>query len=119
MHLCCVLAIQGPLKWVEKSPPISKGFEAGPEHTGTIVNFTLGHKDDLQASSLVAGTVKGLTPGGNGSQGGGGGGQSQGVAAWRKMAVSQHGLHTAGTYLLLARLRQCRRTWRKNNLPFL
>ena len=50
------------MKWAEKSPPISKGFEAGPEHTETVVNFTLGHKDALQASGTVAGTAKGLTP---------------------------------------------------------
>lgn len=52
---------QGPLKWVEESTPVSKGFAAGPEHTETIVNLTLGYKDTAQESSVVAGTEKALT----------------------------------------------------------
>lgn len=48
-----MLRSQGPLKWAEISPPISKGCEMGPEHTEVVVDFTLEHKDALQVSGMA------------------------------------------------------------------
>lgn len=116
--LCCMVMSQAPLKWVEKSPPISKGFEAGPEHTETAVNFTLRHKDAPQVSGMVAGTAKGLTPcpaGRNSCQGGG-----EDRARVRLPDTKWQPASTASMLqpcLWQARLRQCRRTRKKIICP--
>lgn len=51
----------GPFEVGRKIPTISKGFEAGPGHTETVVNFTLGCRGALQVSGVVAGTATGVT----------------------------------------------------------
>lgn len=59
----------GPFEVGRKIPTISKGFEAGPGHTETVVNFTPGCRGALQASGAVAGTATGVGTAGNGCWG--------------------------------------------------
>lgn len=91
--LCCTPMNQGPLKWVEKSPSISKGSEAGPEHAETVVNFTLGRQRRRASERRGGRDSQGLTPAappvGMAAGEVAGGGQSQCAAAWCKMAASQ------------------------------
>lgn len=109
--LCCTPMSQGPLKWVEKSPSISKGSEAGPEHAETVVNFTLGRQRRRASERRGGRDSQGLTPatppvGMAAGEVAGGDRASVRPPGAKWQPASQHGVHAAavpraGAYLLL------------------
>lgn len=81
----------GPFEVGRKIPTISKGFEAGPGHTETVVNFTPGCRGALQVHGAVAGTVTGVTlPPQQGTAAGDAAGTEPSHGCWLGSQPAQH-----------------------------
>lgn len=113
--LCCTLMSQGPLKWVEKSPQFQRALKLalGTQRQWLILHWDagepckrvvpwLGQRRASPQQGTAAGDTAGQSPGRDV-------GQSASTAPILQPSI----LPLAGTYLLLARFKQCRRTREK------
>lgn len=111
--LCCTLMSQGPLKWVEKSPQFQRALKLA---LGTQRQWLILHSDAEEPCKWVVWWLEQRRASPLSPWQGTAAGDTAGAEPWQRCGeASQNSIHPAalplaGTCLLLATFRQCRRT---------